>query len=152
MRANRPSNTGLAAGTPAKIFIVGIVLGGCVATASRVHGPHATIDDVAVPATLDSGYKVVAVDGKPVERARSSIDTVVPVAIIQPGTHTLSIEPHFGATLEATTVSAAFEAGKRYRLKFEDEGVTVVEDADRTGTPTPEQYPQPQRDMDRVRN
>ena len=112
------------------IYITAITLCGCASPAPRVDRPHATVNDVAVRAPLDSGYQVVAVDGKPVKRARSSIHTVVPFALIEPGSHTLSVEPRSGGTLKATTVSASFEAGKRYRLKLENDEVTVVEDAD----------------------
>jgi hypothetical protein len=80
--------------------------------------------DVSGPKT---GYRVVAVDGKAVERAQSPIDTVIPNAVIEPGAHTLSLEHHTGTT---ATVSASFEAGKRYRLELKNDEVTVAEDSD----------------------
>jgi hypothetical protein len=79
---------------------------------------------------VDPGYEVTAVDGKPVERARSPICTVVPYAIIEPGVHTLSLKPPSWSNIKATTVSASFESGKRYRLELNNEEVTVVEDTD----------------------
>ena len=93
--------------------------------------PHAVINDVAVKHTVDSGYHLVAVDGKPVERVQSDgLITYVPLAIVEPGTHTLSLEPRDGSTPEVTTVTTTLEAGKRYRFKRENNSVTVVEDVD----------------------
>lgn len=111
-------------------FAILLVACGCSSPSAYVDSSHATINDVAVPAPKDSGYQVVAVDGKLVQRKESSVVTVVPYAIVQPGKHTLSLAPQSGNDLEALTVSAEFEAGKQYRLKLEDGVVTVIEDTD----------------------
>jgi hypothetical protein len=77
-------------------------------------------------------YRVVTIDGEPVKRARSSIHTVIPCAIVEPGTHTLVLETgdEEGNDPQTRTVSASFEAGKHYTIASEDGDVTVVENTD----------------------
>jgi hypothetical protein len=79
---------------------------------------------------LDSGYRLVAVDGKPVKRQDSHWVTVVPFAILEPGAHMLTLERGIGSDARTTTVSVLLEAGKRYRFKAEAETVVVVEDTE----------------------
>jgi len=96
--------------------------------------PYCLINDVNVAVSSDSGYRLVAVDGKPVKRQSSHWDTVIPYAILEPGVHTLTLERRIGSDATTTKVSASLEAGKRYRFKGEAETVVVVEDAE--GVPT----------------
>lgn len=110
------------------VFLVVALLGGCASGTLFSKRSHATINDVSVPGPIDSGYKVVAVDGKPVERLESSVHTVIPFATVESGEHTLSLEPSVGNGLTPTVVTASFEAGKRYRIHREAGAVSVVED------------------------
>lgn len=84
------------------------------------------INDVAVKAPLDSGYRVAAVDGKAAKRAEGK--SMVPVVIVQPGVHTLSLEPKEPGELKEVSIIAPIEGGKRYRLKHENDEVTLVDD------------------------
>jgi hypothetical protein len=107
-----------------------IAVCGCASTGSLVSAPHATLNDVAVKMEHEAGYKLVAVDGKPVERRQSRVSSVVPFALIEPGTHKLSLElkKTVISNPELTTITASFEAGKQYRFKVDQDVVTVVED------------------------
>ena len=102
---------------------------GCISSAGRPAAQYARVDDVTGEAPFVSGYCVVAVDGKPVQRARSAVDTVIPIALIDPGEHTLSVKIRGAEPPAEMTVSARFEEGKRYRLKRENGEVSVVEDS-----------------------
>lgn len=106
------------------ICVIAIALCGCASITPRAEDSHAIVNDVT---GRDFECQVVAVDGKPVERLGSffSLRTVIPNAIVEPGVHTLTLEPRSGKNL---TVSASFEAGKRYRIKLENDEVKVVED------------------------
>jgi hypothetical protein len=88
------------------------------------------INDVNLAQPLDSGFRLVAVDGRPVKRQNSHWIDVIPYAILEPGAHTLTLERRVGSDSATTTVSASLEAGKRYRFKAEAESVVIVEDAE----------------------
>jgi hypothetical protein len=88
----------------------------------------AVIDDVTGKPPFVAGSCITAVDGHAVDRARGHVVTYVPVAIVTPGKHTLTVKLSDGETPETTTVSASFEAGKRYRIKRNNDSVIVVED------------------------
>lgn len=114
-----------------RITVVGAVVTaicGCISSARRLDARYAIVDDVTGKAPSESGYCVVAVDGKPVQRARSGVDTVIPMALIDPGEHELSLNTRNAGSPAETIVSATFEAGKRYRIKNENGEVSVVED------------------------
>jgi hypothetical protein len=64
-------------------FIIGLIavaLCGCTSAASRARNTYALLDDVSVPQEPNYDYKVVAVDGKPVERMHGYLATYVPYA------------------------------------------------------------------------
>jgi hypothetical protein len=103
------------------------IICGCTSTKHIADGPHAVINDVAVPG--GAPYKIVAVDGNPVERCQHWIHTVVPYVVVAPGTHTLSLDVYPGKDLQPATVVGSFEAGKRYRLEVGGRGPAVVEDS-----------------------
>ena len=107
-------------------MLLGIAALGCTATA--VPADKAVVNDVAVPAALDSGYRITKVDGKLVERARSQFVSVVPFVLLDEGEHTLSLQAASGKSLPDTAVTATFEVGKRYRLKKDGDVVSVVAD------------------------
>ena len=100
----------------------GLLLCGCVSSTGSVGGRQAIVDDVTGKAPYLSGYCVDAVDGKPVRRATSSTVTVIPMALVDPGRHAL--------TIGERTVTAVFEAGKSYRIKNEHGTLSVVEKVD----------------------
>jgi len=112
----------------ALLLVVGVTLCGC--SVSQTPGPHATINDVAAKPQLDSGYRLIAVDGRPVERARSALATVVPFALVEPGRRALTLEAKRDPALEHVTISAELEEGKRYRFAVEGGNIVVVEDTD----------------------
>jgi len=113
-----------------KIAILVLAFALCGCSTMRHEIPHATINDVAVRSELNSGYRLVAVDGRPVERQKSKVNTVVPYAIITPGNHTLTLEPELGSNNPKTTISANIEEGKHYRFAVKEGNVVVVEDID----------------------
>jgi hypothetical protein len=114
----------------AVISIVAAASCGCISAPGPFGDRHAIVNDVSVKAPLDSGYRVVAVDGKPAERARSAVVTVVPFVLVQAGEHKLSLEPKNGESLAATDVTATFDSGKRYRIQRENGVVSVIEEAE----------------------
>jgi hypothetical protein len=105
---------------------------GCAAVGSLTPSSttHAIIDDVSGRPPIIAGYCITQVDGHGVERARSHVITYVPVAIVPPGKHTLTLELKDGETPTTTTVSASFVAGKRYRIRRQDDAIVVLEDED----------------------
>lgn len=95
-----------------------LVTAGCAAPR------HAVIDDVSLPALLDTEYRVVGVDDAPVQRAKSSVHTMAPLVLVPPGTHTFELQsPDDPAkkTLEATV-----EEGKEYRIALDEQGNAVL--------------------------
>jgi hypothetical protein len=112
------------------------VVGGCA-----VERPHAIINDITVRPEFETGYRLVAVDGKPVERAHgkgmSSISSFVPYAWVQPGTHslTLQMDNDFKAKNselpQEVTISAKLEAEKKYRIAMKDGTATLIPDFER---------------------
>ena len=107
-----------------------IVLAVCGCSSLRHQTPHAIINDVAVGQESDTGYHLAAVDGKPVERQRSHINTVVPFAIVAPGHHTLILEPKLGSNNKRTSIQVDVEEGKRYRFAVNEGNVVLIEDVD----------------------
>ncbi len=99
-----------------------MLLCGCVSSTGNFSGRQAIVDDVTGKAPYVTGYCVVAVDGEPVQRAKSSTVTIIPMVIVEPGHHTL--------TIGERTVTATFEAGKSYRIKSENGELSVVEKVD----------------------
>ena len=106
-----------------------IVTIGCSAGGGAFPENKATINDVAIRSTEDVGYRVVSVDGKPCERAASRYVSVVPLVLVEPGEHELSIEAKdAGSALPPLKVTATVEPGKRYRFIKDGESVVVVEE------------------------
>ena len=104
------------------VLIVAIATCGCVSTFDNVSSRHAIINDVTVRDPYLADYCVQAVDGEPVQRVSSPVATMVPLAIAEPGEHTL--------TIGKSHVTAYFESGKSYRIKKENDALSVVEKAD----------------------
>lgn len=106
-----------------------VAISGCASTRSGGARNSSIINDVAVKAPLDSGYRVAAVDGQAARRAEGGhLRPMVPVVIIPPGVHTLSLEPKEPGELKEQTITAVIDGGKRYRLKHENDEVTLVDD------------------------
>src|SRR6185369_6520257 len=99
-------------------FILGITLflASCAKNDATVR--DAQINDVAVPSELDSGYMVVAIDGRPEKRVKGIINTYVPFVVIAPGEHTLTIQkrPYLNSK-EKISGKVKVESGLRYRLQ-----------------------------------
>jgi hypothetical protein len=109
-------------------FAVVAMLGGC--SLSKQEIPHATIDDISIGSELDPSYQIAEVDGKPVVRQSGIVNTVVPFAIVTPGSHVFLLKPEIASSVPAGTISisATVEAGKRYRLVRKEGRVSLVED------------------------
>lgn len=101
---------------------------GCRSGLNAFPADKAILNDLAVPAALDSGFRVAQVDGQAAQRARSAVITVVPYVLIEPGERRLQLEPRSGQDLPPTAITGMFEAGKRYRLKRDGDVVTFVKD------------------------
>ncbi len=96
------------------------------------------VNDVSVRQEFDTGYKLVAVDGQPVERAHGNgLDSVapyVPVARIPPGTHSLTLRRSGGENAESrveareVTITATLQSDMRYRFANDGGEVRLVED------------------------
>ncbi|MEX2287539.1 MAG: hypothetical protein WD648_10655 [Planctomycetaceae bacterium] len=91
--------------------------------------PFAVVDDVTVPSRLDTGYKLIEVDGMPVKRARGRVVTMIPVALVEPGKHTFTWEDS-GTPKKVISVFAVVDADKSYRLADRDGAFVLVEDLD----------------------
>jgi hypothetical protein len=76
-------------------------------------------------------FTVVAVDGKPPERAHHWLHTVVPSVVVKPGVHVVTVKLHSPLSNETEprieTVSGSFEDGKCYGLEMSDGKYTFVE-------------------------
>jgi hypothetical protein len=97
---------------------------GC-ATAPR----PAWINDVSVPAALSSGYRIVAVDDAPESRAAGKVVTIVPVVLVEPGTHRFSVTS--SGSDEQKSFVATVESGKEYRIAAAPDGtLSLVENVD----------------------
>ncbi len=111
--------------------VFGVALLCCGCSTSRSLAPHAIVNDVSsVKPAIDSGYRVVAVDGEPVERVRSSTVTMIPDAIIPAGKHTLTLESKDDSSAAQKTATGDFAVGKHYRLTKQGESIVVVEQTD----------------------
>ena len=119
-------------------ILTALVFASCGCAVER---PHAVINDMTVRPEFETGYRVVAVDGKPVERAHgkvpSSISSIAPLAWVQPGKHSLTLqmdndlkEKHAELPQEVT-ISAKLEADKRYRIAMKDGTAALVPDFER---------------------
>ena len=98
------------------------------ATVSVSCSPMARINDVTLSEELDTGYRVVRLDGNEPERTRSSIIPVplIPYVEVTPGTHQIVVQ-----TEDSQSVCESFEfsfaAGTIYRISRADKGLTLVE-------------------------
>jgi hypothetical protein len=88
--------------------------------------PHAAINDLGRVRA-----RILDVDGQPVERAESRYVTVIPEALVEPGSHTLRVrfEPDpVSATAETLSLSVRVDAGKRYEFTVRDGALQLVEE------------------------
>ena len=109
-----------------------------VSCGCAVERPHAVINDMTVRPEFETGYRVVAVDGKPVERAHgkvpSSISSIAPLAWVEPGTHKLTLQMDNDLKAKNSdqpqelTISAKLEAEKKYRIAKKNGTVALVPD------------------------
>jgi len=91
---------------------------------------YAVINDIAVRRGIDSGYRLIAVDGHDVRRIRGRFVTMVPFALVPPGEHSLTVESKDGNSSKTMlTFVAKLEIGKRYRFELNEDTLSVIEDA-----------------------
>ena len=96
-------------------------------TGCASNNKFARINDVSVPIGLDTGYRVIAVDGNAENRVSSDIVSVVPYVLLKPGTHKLTLQTR--DKKNQTTVICTVAADKSYRIADSGKGViTLVED------------------------
>lgn len=79
---------------------------------------------------LGGRAELLAVDGHPVERARSKYVTMVPVALVEPGPHAFRVRmgaDESGAPEETLIVSATVAAGRHYQFETHDGTLHLVE-------------------------
>jgi len=87
--------------------------------------PHATINDLGRVRA-----RILEIDGRPVERAKSKYVTVVPMALVEPGLHKLRVrfEPDsVGATAETLSISTEVDAGKAYEFTVREGALQLME-------------------------
>jgi hypothetical protein len=107
-----------------------LTLGGCtLASKPADPKPTARINDVTVPQTLDRGYGLVEVDGRPAPRAHATglnywIVDMVPFKDVPPGTHTFTVRRRADGTSGKFT--ATVEAGKQYRIDLDSNGAPTL--------------------------
>jgi hypothetical protein len=82
-----------------------VVASGCSDRAGK-----AVIDDYPG----GGGYKIVSIDGTPLERASSAIATMVPYILAKPGTHAFKATTLQGA--EQFAFNATVNADRKYRV------------------------------------
>jgi hypothetical protein len=97
----------------------------CCFVGCSANKPIARIDDVSVPKELNSGYRVVGVDGGETARARSRFITVVPEVELSAGPHTIQVQRDGEAPIEIKTT---FAPNKRYRIAANEGAPTIIED------------------------
>ena len=96
--------------------------------------PKGIINDLSVRQEFDSGYALVAVDGKPVDRpGHGEATTAPPFAWVEAGEHKLTLQPKLPDSKDPTlqkevTISAKIEPYKKYRFDKQNGSVTLVED------------------------
>jgi hypothetical protein len=103
----------------------------CCASNVRTPESFALIDDVSKGAA--SGYEIIEIDGVNVKRREhTSMVTVVPFAIVEPGHKILKLRKRDLFKKidgpEYLSISVNVEAGKLYRLKRQNSTVFLVED------------------------
>jgi hypothetical protein len=98
-------------------LFVSVVVAGC--------GPShhfARIDDCT-----GAGYRIVAVDGMAEKRLQGSVVTYVPVVLVEPGSHTFTLQNR-DVQQDKLTITATVEADKGYRpVLGSDNTVGLVE-------------------------
>jgi hypothetical protein len=95
--------------------------------------PRAIVNDLSVREEFDSGYALVAVDGKPVERAGEGVSTTPPFAWVDSGEHALTLKPKHSDSKDPTlqsevTITAKVEPYKKYRIAKQNDRISLVED------------------------
>jgi hypothetical protein len=97
-----------------------------------VDNNHALLNDVSVKITEDSGYTVIAVNGKKETRVRSNFYTVVPYVVLEPGRNTIDVQKEMSlGSSGALPVQARFvaevESWKEYRICLENGVFSLIE-------------------------
>jgi hypothetical protein len=107
------------------IVVAILVAAGCI----QQQKSRALINDVSLRQEMDSGYTVVKVDGQPVERVSGKVMTMLPCAIVAPGTHSITVRPKSSSNSEDEDVSitATFAADKSYRIASNDGQLSIIE-------------------------
>jgi hypothetical protein len=106
-----------------------LVVSGCT-----MERPRGIINDLSVRPEFDSGYALVAVDGKPVDRpGHGEATTAPPLASVDAGEHKLTLQPKLRDSKDPTlqkevTITAKIEPNKKYRFDKQNDRVTLVED------------------------
>ena len=94
----------------------------CLAACSGDDYSSAKINDVSVPVQLDTGYRVVSVDGKAPDRQSSQFVTMVPYVLVNAGEHAIVVESDAGDRKE---VMGTFDEATTYRISENEEGELV---------------------------
>ena len=97
----------------------------CLFSGCMLNKPIARINDVAVPKGIDSGYRVIAVDGGAAVRASGEDATVIPFVELSPGPHTFRIQREGEEPLE---INSTLEPAKRYRIATKKGTPFIMED------------------------
>jgi hypothetical protein len=106
-----------------------LIVSGCAA-----ERPRGVINDLSVRPEFDSGYALVAVDGKAVDRpGHGEATTAPPLAWVDAGEHKLTLQPKLQDSKDPTlqkevTITAKIEPYKKYRFDKQADRVTLVED------------------------
>ena len=103
----------------AAAVLVCISLIGCAAQQQS-----ARINDVSVPAPLNAGYRLIAVDDATPKRAGGTVATMVPYALVDPGFHKFRLSGPQGEI----EITATLEAGAVYRVAKKDDAIILVKD------------------------
>jgi len=106
-------------------LILSGALTGCIFKVQNLQDTDAIIADVSESSSLQP-YCIVAIDGKPVRRASSEWITIIPDALVEEGTHTLTVNVGDDISAVETTVTATFEAGRRYQIEYANGELAVL--------------------------
>ncbi len=105
-----------------------------IVTGCSSDAKNALINDVAIPVNEDSGYEVIAVNGKPPNRVRNDYITMVPFVVLEPGPNMIEVKQKHGSAIgksampKTSTFNVVVSKNKKYRIHFENGVFSLVDE------------------------
>jgi hypothetical protein len=95
----------------------------------QLHGNRTPTEVAIADVHSDSKLRIASVDGKPAKRLSHPIHTVLPRVLVEPGTHTFTLEGY------PQPFTAELEPGKNYETLLQDGTPTIVDVAAKSADP-----------------